>query len=133
MVIRRGTGGRPSKGPRDAMRLRPSVELGAILRANAAAAEMTNGDYCISLLAQEIDRTHIEPGTGNLAYIGPLDSIFVRPPIDLAVAIREAADAANMSIASFCSVLLANAIGRTDLAVLPTPPSQEVLPLHRTG
>ena len=133
MVTRRGFGGRPSKGPRDSMRLRPPVGLGNLVRQNAVAAGMTNGDYCISLIDDQINVSDFEPGAGAPAYIGPLDSIFIRPPIDLAVRIRENADEAGMSISAYCVVLMAQNLEREDF-VAPAPIfGQEVLPLQPTG
>lgn len=61
MVTKRGTGGRPSKGARDAIYVRPPADLGALIRENADAEGMTYSDYCAMLIAHSLDRADLAP------------------------------------------------------------------------
>ncbi|HWU33107.1 MAG TPA: hypothetical protein VN108_09540, partial [Marmoricola sp.] len=47
--------GRPSKGPRDAILIRPSPELGALLRREGRRHRMTAGEHVVALLAQHFE------------------------------------------------------------------------------
>ena len=57
----RGRGGRPHKGPRDAMMIRPHEEIGRVVRARAAEAGYSVTGYVSALLANEVGLPHLAP------------------------------------------------------------------------
>ena len=54
-------GGRPHKGNRDAMMIRPARELGDIVRQAAEDADMTITDFVANILACELNRPDLSP------------------------------------------------------------------------
>ncbi len=61
MVAKRGRGGRPTKGPRDAIMVRPHADLGALIREAAEHEDMHIGDYVAKILAKHHDRPDLAP------------------------------------------------------------------------
>jgi len=62
MTVRRDfSGGRPSKGDRDAMMIRPARSLGTLVREEAERRDMTISDYVATLLAEAHDRPDLAP------------------------------------------------------------------------
>lgn len=61
MATKRGRGGRPSKGPRDAMMIRPHAEVGDAIRELAEAEGYTISGYVSALLAREVGRPELAP------------------------------------------------------------------------
>lgn len=61
MTERNRRGGRPSKGDRDAFKVRPARPVGDVVRAQADAAGMTYGDYISAILAREVGMPDLAP------------------------------------------------------------------------
>lgn len=63
MTVRRdfSGGGRPSKGDRDAMMIRPARPLGTLVRDEADRRNMTISDYVATVLAEAHDRQDLAP------------------------------------------------------------------------
>lgn len=57
--------GRPSKGPRDALMIRPRQELGDLIRAQAESAGMSISDYVAAAMAQTLERPELAPETST--------------------------------------------------------------------
>jgi len=53
--------GRPSKGPRDALMIRPRQELGELIRAQAEAEGMSISDYVAAAMARALERPELAP------------------------------------------------------------------------
>ena len=53
--------GRPSKGERDFIAVRCSVELGAVIRERAAQQGLTITDLAANILARELGRADLAP------------------------------------------------------------------------
>lgn len=58
-------GGRPSKGDRDAFKVRPARPVGDRVRELADAADMTYGDYISAILAREVGMPELAPRAEN--------------------------------------------------------------------
>lgn len=56
-----GRGGRPTKGPRDAIMVRPHADLGVLIREAAEAEGMHIGDYVAVILAEHHARPDLAP------------------------------------------------------------------------
>lgn len=107
--------GRPSKGPRDAIVIRPSPELGALLRREGRRNRMTAGERVVTLLAQHFEtpnfipepslrdpdryptRPHVTRGR---------DSISVRPPLEFGRLIKERARDSGLYYGTYVVALL---------------------------
>ncbi len=61
MGQKRGQGGRPHKGPRDAMMIRPHEDIGRVVRARAEEAGYTVTGYVSAVLAREVGLPHLAP------------------------------------------------------------------------
>lgn len=61
MTMKRGRGGRPDKGPRDALMVRPPQALGDLVREQADMAGMTINDYVVTVLADAVGRPELAP------------------------------------------------------------------------
>ena len=61
MGQQRGQGGRPHKGPRDAMMIRPHEEIGRVVRARAEESGYSVTGYVSALLAREVGMAHLAP------------------------------------------------------------------------
>lgn len=61
MPAKRGRGGRPTKGPRDAIMVRPHADLGALIREQAEAEGMHIGDYVATVLAKQLGCPELAP------------------------------------------------------------------------
>lgn len=102
--------GRPSKGPRDAIQIRPTPELGALLRREGRQNRITAGEYVVSLLARQFDLPHFVPqpslGAPERYSIRPhvvkgRDSITVRPPLEFGLLIKAGARNAGLSYGAY--------------------------------
>ncbi len=61
MTLRRGTGGRPSKGERDLLVTRPAVPVGQAIRTRADACGLTISEYVASVLAEHVGLPDLAP------------------------------------------------------------------------
>lgn len=61
MPAKRGRGGRPTKGPRDAIMVRPHADLGALIREQAETEGIHIGDYVATVLAEQLGRPDLAP------------------------------------------------------------------------
>lgn len=61
MGQKRGPGGRPHKGPRDAMMIRPHEDIGRVVRARAEEAGYTVTGYVSAVLAREVGLPNLAP------------------------------------------------------------------------
>lgn len=61
MSMKRGHGGRPSKGPRDQFTARPALPVGEAVRARAAELGYELSDFVTLLLAREVGMEEYAP------------------------------------------------------------------------
>ena len=54
-------GGRPTKGDRDAFKVRPARAVGDLVRERAEAAGMTYGDFISAILSREVGLPDLAP------------------------------------------------------------------------
>ncbi|MFJ4044201.1 hypothetical protein ACIPV2_00465 [Microbacterium sp. NPDC089987] len=102
--------GRPSKGLRDAIIIRPTPELGALLRCEGQRNLMTAGEHVVSLLAQHFGLPQFmpEPSLRNPEryptrphVTNGRDSISVRPPLEFGHLIKECAGNAGLNYGAY--------------------------------
>ena len=107
--------GRPSKGPRDAILIRPSRELGALLRREGRRNRMTAGEWVVTLLAEQFELPHFrpEPSLRNPDryctrpnVTNGRDSILVRLPVEFGHLIKERARNAELNYGAYVLVML---------------------------
>ena len=107
--------GRPSKGLRDAILIRPRPELGALLRREGRRNLMTAGEHVVSLLAQQFELPHFMPKPSlrnpdrystHPHVTNGRDSILVRPPLEFGHLIKERARNAGLSYGAYVVAML---------------------------
>lgn len=60
-AVRSSRGGRPSKGDRDAFKVRPARPVGDRVRERADAAGMSYSDYIAAVLARDVGMPDLAP------------------------------------------------------------------------
>lgn len=65
MTTRNSRGGRPSKGDRDAFKVRPARPVGERVRELAEAAGMSYSDYIAAVLARDVGMPDLAPRAEN--------------------------------------------------------------------
>jgi hypothetical protein len=107
--------GRPSKGLRDAILIRPSPEFGAELRREGRRSRMTAGEHVVSLLAERFELPQFVPAPSlrnpDRYSIRPCvtngrDSILVRLPLEFGQLIKERARKAGLSYGAYVLAML---------------------------
>jgi hypothetical protein len=68
MTTRNSRGGRPSKGDRDAFKVRPARPVGERVRELAEAAGMSYSDYIAAVLARDVGMPDLAPRTENVRH-----------------------------------------------------------------
>lgn len=68
MTTRNSRGGRPSKGDRDAFKVRPARPVGERVRELAEAAGMSYSDYIAAVLARDVGMPDLAPRVENVSH-----------------------------------------------------------------